>query len=197
MDNSNSSMMQREFKERDIQRMRNIIKKDYTAKTITQVGYSKLSEDHEEGDVWEENGKQWTIKNGIKQTVTRFDELKRSVNLPLVCPNCKKPMKVFNANKKMWSIHKMCLNCVTDMETKLKREGKYEEYQRNMTINGVKEHIKELEEALLDLSLNGGDEQFVTEAGDIEIWKGNDEVRQRIIQELQEYIQKLKDITNS
>ena len=83
------------------------------------------------------------------------------------------------------------------METKLKFEGKYEEYQRNMTINGVKEHIKELEEALLDLSLNGGDEQFVTEAGDIEIWKGNDEVRQRIIQELQEYIQKLKDITNS
>jgi hypothetical protein len=83
------------------------------------------------------------------------------------------------------------------METKLKREGKYEEYQRNMTINGVKEHIKELEEALLDLSLNGGDEQFVTEDGDIEIWKGNDESRKRIIQELQEYIEKLKDITSS
>ena len=106
-------------------------------------------------------------------------------------------MKVFNANKKMWSIHKMCLDCVVDMETKLKREGKYEEYQRNMIINGIKEHIKELEEALLDLSLNGGDEQFVTEAGDIEIWKGNNEVRQRIIQELQEYIEKLKDITSS
>jgi len=197
MDNSNNSMMQREFKERDIQRMRNIIKKDYTAKTVTQVGYSKSQENHEEGDVWEENGKTWTIKNGIKQTVTRFDELKRSVNLPLVCPSCKKPMKVFNANKKMWSIHKMCLDCVVDMETKLKRDGKYEEYQRNMTINGVKEHIKELEEALLDISLNGGDEQFVTEAGDIEIWKGNDEARQRIIQELQEYIEKLKDITSS
>jgi hypothetical protein len=66
-----------------------------------------------------------------------------------------------------------------------------------MTINGVKEHIKELEEALLDLSLNGGDEQFVTEDGDIEIWKGNDESRKRIIQELQEYIEKLKDITSS
>lgn len=194
---SNESMLQRDFKERDIQRMRNIIKKDYTAKTITQVGYSKSNEDHVEGDIWEENGKQWTIKNGIKQTVTRFDELKRSVNLPLVCPNCKKFMSISHANKKMWSIHKMCLNCVIDMEAELKKQGLYQEYQRSMTINGVKEHIKELEDALLDLSLNGGDEQFVTEAGDIEIWKGNDEVRQRIIQELQEYIEKLKDITSS
>ena len=81
MDNSNSSMMQREFKERDIQRMRNIIKKDYTAKTITQVGYSKSQEDHEEGDVWEENNRQWTIKNGLKQTVTKFDKLKKLVRI--------------------------------------------------------------------------------------------------------------------
>jgi len=194
---NNESMMQREFKERDIQRMRNIIKKDYTAKTGTQIGYSKTQENYEEGDILEENGKQWTIKNGIKQTVTRFDELKRSVNLPLVCPSCKKPMKIFHANKVMWSIHKMCLDCVIDMETELKKQGKFEEYSKNMKINGIKVHIKELEDALLDLSLNGGDEQFVTEAGDIEIWKGNDAARQQLIQELQEYIEKLKDITSS
>lgn len=193
----NDNTLKKEFSTRDVNRARNLITKKFGDATGIQSGYTKQVVEHSEGEVWEENGKKWTIKNGIKQTVTRFDELKRSVNLPLVCPNCKKPMKVFNANKKMWSIHKMCLDCVTDMETKLKREGKYEEYQRNMTINGVKEHIKELEEALLDLSLNGGDEQFVTEAGDIEIWKGNSEVKQRIMQELQEYIEKLKDITSS
>ncbi len=81
------NMLKREFKERDVQRMRNIIKKDYTAKTVTQVGYSKAQIEHNEGDVWEENGKKWTIKNGIKQTVTRFDELKKVLNLPLTCPN--------------------------------------------------------------------------------------------------------------
>ena len=75
------SMLKREFRERDVQRMRNIITKDYTAKTVTQVGYSKAQVDHKEGDVWEENGKKWTIKNGIKQTVTRFDKLKQTLNL--------------------------------------------------------------------------------------------------------------------
>jgi predicted fused transcriptional regulator/phosphomethylpyrimidine kinase len=59
--------------------MRNIITKDYTAKTVTQVGYSKAQVDRKEGDVWEENGKKWTIKNVIKQTVTRFDELKKVI----------------------------------------------------------------------------------------------------------------------
>ena len=45
------NMLKREFKERDVQRMRNIIKKDYTAKTVTQVGYTKAQTEHKEGDV--------------------------------------------------------------------------------------------------------------------------------------------------
>ena len=65
------SKLQREFKERDVQRMRNIIKKDYNAKTTTQIGYTKSNIEHKEGDVWEEGSKQWTLKNGVKQTITR------------------------------------------------------------------------------------------------------------------------------
>ncbi len=87
------NVLKREFKERDVQRMRNIITKDYTAKTVTQVGYSKAQIERKEGDVWEESGKKWTIKNGIKQTVTRFDKLKESINLPLTCPKCGKAIK--------------------------------------------------------------------------------------------------------
>jgi len=187
------SMLQREFKERDVQRMRNIIKKDYTAKTTTQIGYSKAQIDHKEGDIWDENGKQWTIKNGIKQTVTRFDKLKESILLPLTCPECNKAMKNHHLNKKMWPIHKMCFDCVTVMETNLKREGKYEEYARNLVNRGVKVHIKDLEDALLELALDESNEGFVTEAGDIEKWAGKGIDKQKIIQDLQEYIQKLKD----
>jgi len=187
------SMLQREFKERDVQRMRNIIKKNYTAKTTTQIGYSKAQIDHKEDDVWDENGKQWTIKNGIKQTVTRFDKLKESILLPLTCPKCNKAMKNHHLNKKMWPIHKMCFDCVIDMETELKREGKYEEYTRNLINKGVKVHIKDLEDVLLELALEESNEGFVTEAGDIEKWAGKGIDKQKIAQDLQEYIQKLKD----
>ena len=191
------SILQKEFKEKDVQRMRNIITKKYNDKTITQIGYTKSVNKHIEGDVWEENGKKWTIKGGIKQTVTRFDELKRLVIVPIVCPNCNKPMRSSHVNKVMWSIHKMCLDCVVGMETKLKKDGKYQEYEKNMIINGIRSHIRDLETALLDISLNGINESYVTEAGDIEEWKGNNNHHQQIIIELQNYIQKLKDITDS
>jgi bacterioferritin-associated ferredoxin len=187
------SMLQREFKERDVQRMRNIITKDYTAKTTTQIGYSKAQIDHKEGDVWEENGKKWTIKNGIKQTVTRFDKLKEAINLPLSCPKCGKAMKNHNLNKKMWSIHKMCFDCVVIMETELKRTGQFEEYARNLTTRGIKSYINELEEVILEIALEETNEGFVTEDGDIEKWAGKGIDKQKITTEIQEYIQKLKE----
>lgn len=186
------NMLKREFKERDVQRMRNIITKNYNDKTTTQIGYSKVQIDHKEGDVWDEDGKKWTIKNGIKQTVTRFDELKKIVTLPIICPKCSKAMKSTSLNKKMWPIHKMCFDCVIVMETKLKLTGHYEEYVKNLVKGGVKVHIKDLEDALLDLT-SERNEDFITEAGDIEKWAGKGMDNQKITEDIQEYIQKLKD----
>ena len=195
---ANESMLQKDFKQRDVQRMRNLITKNYGDKTVTQAGYTKEYTERKEGDVWEENGKQWTIKNGLKQTITRLDNIKKSLMLPLTCPNCGKPVKNNTLNKKMWPIHKMCFDCVIVMETKLKREGKFEEYERNMTRRGIETYIKELEDALLELSLSTTeDESIVTESGDIEHWVGGNIDKQKIIQDLQEYVQKLKDIVNS
>jgi bacterioferritin-associated ferredoxin len=186
------NMLKREFRERDVQRMRNIITKDYTAKTTTQVGYSKAQIDHKEGDIWEENDKQWTIKNGIKQTVTRLDKLKQTLNLPLTCPKCGKAMKNHNLNKKMWSIHKICFDCVITIETELKRTGQYEDYARSLTTRDVKAYIKDLEDALLDMA-SESNESFVTEAGDIEKWGGNGLGNKKLTQDLQEYIEELKN----
>ena len=190
------SQLKREFNQRDVQRMRNIITKNYTAKTTTQIGYTKAHIDHQEGDVWEEDGKKWTLKNGIKQTVTRFDEIKKVINLPLSCPKCSKAMKSTSLNKKMWPIHKMCFDCVITMETNLKREGKFEEYVRELTTRGVKTYIKDLEEALIDMA-SESNESFVTEAGDIEKWAGKGVDNVKLTEELQEYIQKLKDHVDS
>ena len=189
------SQLQREFKERDVQRMRNIIKKDYTAKTTTQVGYTKSHTDYKEGDVWEEDGKKWTLKNGIKQTVTRFDEIKKVINLPLSCPKCSKAMKSTLLNKKMWSIHKMCFDCVLDIETELKRTGQYEQYVLDIVSKGAKNYIKDLEDALMDL-VSQTNEGFVTEAGDIEKWAGKGVDTDKMTKEIQEHIQKLKDHVN-
>lgn len=189
---SNDNVLKKEFNTRDVQRMRNIITKDYSAKTSTQIGYTKEYVEHKEGDVWEENGKQWTIKNGIKQTVTKLDAVRKRVTMPLNCPQCKAPMKN-RLDKTMYPIHSMCFDCVIKHETKLKTEGKFEEYQLNINKQGLTYHLKEMENILLELLMNNNEESFVTEGGDIETWKGNDALKQSAIKDLQEYIQKIKD----
>ncbi len=56
---------------------------------------------------------------------------------------------------------------------------------------GVEYHIKEMEGVLLELLMNNS-EQFVTENGEIEEWKGKG-LNNQFVQDIQEYIQKLKD----
>ena len=142
-------MLNKEFKRKDVERMRNLIKGKSGESAETQIGFTSKKEDHKEGDVWEENGKQWTIKDGIKQTATKLDKVKKEAILPLFCPNCKSLMKN-QLDPKMYKIHKMCFDCVIDMEAKLKLEGKYEEYERNIIANNAEAYLDDLEQYLLE-----------------------------------------------
>jgi len=184
------SQLKREFSQRDVQRMRNLITGDLGGKTQSQVGYTKTQIEHTEGDIWEENGRKWTIKNGIKQTVTKYDTLKRLVTLPLLCPNCGRPMKDNRYNKEMWAIHKTCFDCVIEYETKLRQEGKFEEYQCNI-LNANKDAVLDETLEAIDAWANVKD-TFVNEAGDVENWGGGT-VNKNEVTKLKEYIQELKN----
>jgi hypothetical protein len=190
------NLLKKEFRTRDVQRMRNIISKKAGDKTGVQVGYTTDYVERKEGDVWEERGKKWTIKNGIKQTVTRFDAIKKQIFTPITCPNCNKPMTKGHFDKYMFKIHQKCSDCVIDYETKLKVRGEYKEYEQNMIKQGVTYHIKEMENVLLELLMGQSGESYVTEAGDIEEWKGKS-LDNQFIKDIQEYIQKLKDAMNA
>lgn len=190
------NLLKKEFRTRDVQRMRNIISKKAGDKTGVQVGYTADYVEHKEGDVWEERGKKWTIKNGIKQTVTRFDNIKKQIFTPITCPSCNKPMTKGHFDKYMFKIHQKCSDCVIDYETKLKVRGEYKEYEQNMIRQGVTYHIKEMENVLLELLMAQSGESYVTEAGDIEEWKGKS-LDNQFVKDIQEYIQKLKDAMNA
>ena len=187
------SRLMKDWKQSDVQRMRNILTKKHGDKTVTQVGYTKEQVDRNEGDIWEENGKTWTIKNSIKMTITKLDLVKSTLQMPLTCPECKRAMNKGRLDKHMYSIHKKCSDCVISHETELKRAGKFEEYQKIILSRGVEFHIKEMEDILLELSLGINEDSFVTENGDIEEWKGKGINEQEITKDVQEYIQKLKD----
>lgn len=185
------SNLRKEFSKRDVQRMRNIITGNAGASTGTQVGYTKQSQDYQEGDIWEENGKQWTIKNGIKQTITKFDNLKKYHILPLACPVCEKAFKNNDINKKMWAIHQKCFDCVTKMETEIKRNGKWDEYEKQMMNNNKNAMLDDFEASFKDF-MESKTESYVTEQGDVETWGGG-KVNEEEIKNVKEYIKKLRE----
>ena len=191
---SKDSLLKKEFKQSDVQRARNLINKDFTKKTKFQVGYQKKFNHHEEGDIWEENGKSWTIKNGIKQNITKLDKVKRQIRVPLSCPKCGKSLKHY-LHKNCYKISGMCMNCYIDFESTLKQKGLFKEHTAMMKKGNLKYYIKGMESVLEDVKDLDNFDSYVTEQGDIEDWKVNKSaVKEKEIEKISEYLDLMKSM---
>lgn len=180
------SLLKKEFKQKDINRARNLITKDFSGKTVDGIGYQKAYEHHQEGDIWEENGRQWTIKNGIKQNITKLDAAKKALQVPLKCPKCRGSMN-YHLSQKMYKIHKMCFDCVINYESQLRKAGLYEAYERAMIQGSLKAFLGDMEAFILD-QVNTID-TFVTEQGDIEDWANNkSRTNNKLSEDLQDFL---------
>ncbi len=60
------SVLKKDFKQKDVQRLRNLVQGKHDEKTTVSVGYERKKDFHVEDDIWEEDGRTWTIQNGIK-----------------------------------------------------------------------------------------------------------------------------------
>ena len=183
-------MLNKEFKRKDVERMRNLIKGNVNESAELQVGYTSKKESYKEGDIWEEGGKKWTIKDGIKQTYTKLDKARKEATLPLFCPNCGSLMKK-RLDTKMYNIHKKCFDCVVEMEHKLRIEGKYNEYQKNIVADNANDYVNHLESYLME-ALNTSNNQYVSERGEIERWKGGVD-KEKLTTEIKQAISEFKD----
>ena len=184
------SLLKKEFKSKDVNRARNLITKDFSGKTVDGIGYSKAQVAYKEGDIWEENGRSWTIKDGIRQNITKLDAAKKALQTPLACPKCKGSMKHHLAQK-MYKIHKMCFECVIDYEAELRKAGLYESYEKNMMQGSMKAFARDVEQWVLETVMST--DTFVTEQGDVEDWNSNNkEFETRLNTNLQQYLKHLK-----
>ena len=185
-------MLKKEFKRKDVDRARNLLMGKSGASSETQVGYEKKRVDYKEGDVWVENKKTWTIKDGIKQTVSKMDAIKKEIFMPLCCPKCSKVMKS-QLDKPNYKIHKMCFNCVIDFEHELKKTGKWEEYERNIKNDEIDNRIKEFKLWVKE-KIEEGNEGFVSESGEVEKWVGKVNIArvEEHIEDVVKYLESLK-----
>ena len=162
--------LKKEFSKKEVTRMRNLIKGKKGSSTQTQVGFKQSQGDYKEGDIWESDGRQWTIKDGIKQNITKLDKAKKAHMMPLFCPNCNNVMNKRN-DSAFYNIHKMCFDCVNIMESRMAKEGTFEEYEKKIKNNEIDNMIKDFK-AFIEYKLTEGSQGYVAENGDIERWIG-------------------------
>jgi|TARA_R110000782_G_scaffold94042_1_gene177680 hypothetical protein len=186
------NVLKKEFSKKDVNRARNLIAGNDNSRTSQGIGYTKKNEHHEEGDVWEEDGREWTIKNGLKQNITKMDKFRKMGKLPLFCPECNTLMKN-NLDKKVFPSYQKCFTCIVDYENELRKQGKSEEYFNDLHNQNIERTIEKYKNFVID-SMKESNSNFVTEAGDVENWKGgfNEAEVSRNLQEGLEFLEGLK-----
>ena len=180
--------------ESKVQRMRNIVSGDYSAKTKIRSGYTKKRVIRKEGDIWEENKKTWTIKNGIKQTVNKLDKIRVENTIPLCCPKCTKRMKKAQ-DKFAYSHFKFCMDCLATFETGIKKLGRenWFKYKRKIQDANFKSWLKEVGEEYSDFLNSRNSKTMISEAGDIEDWstgQSTAELQKRFDEEIKNIMEK-------
>tara|TARA_B100000959_G_scaffold213640_1_gene224799 strand:- start:1508 stop:2044 length:537 start_codon:yes stop_codon:yes gene_type:complete len=72
-----------------------------------------------------------------------------SARMPLFCPECNKVMKK-RLDNKMWMLYNHCFECQIEFENTLMVEGKFDEWQKEKTIQNAKAYISEVRNELDD-----------------------------------------------
>ena len=81
--------------------------------------------------------------------IPKMTEIMQDVRMPSFCKKCKKIMKK-QLDNKFWNLYGHCMDCQIKFETKLRFEGKYEEWEEKKILRNkiafVKEQIQSVEE---------------------------------------------------
>lgn len=176
--------LKKEFSEEQIQRMRNLIKGKYGNKVTNQVETKSYRVKRKEGDIWQENGETWTIKDGIQETINPYDEIYKSMMIPLTCPSCGTIMNK-KLDKVYYPIHENCFNCEVDKRDALEKEGKLDEYLKPKKEDFLDKSFEEFESFIRNKVAT--DINDAAENGDEQNYQGGYD-----IDAVEEYIQKAR-----
>jgi hypothetical protein len=175
----------------------------------TTIGWTKSEENHNVGDVWEdefykyEKKEGYTIKTGKNHEA--LQEIRNYLNLKKECsnPSCKKHKKTKN-DEKLIQKTSYCINCLADIEHNFRGAGIWKEYEEfriytRMIVEG-KIKLEELKQSINEIKPYY---EFINEDGSVEKWslpKSVEEVKVEIQEmidngeiELKEIVQKRND----
>jgi len=116
----------------------------YADKIIVGQYTGEIEPERKEGDFWKDrDGKQWTMKKGIKQSISPLQDAKT----PWWCPQCGKPMDTLDV--KTFRAATKCFDCVAREETELKSSGRWEKHKEKKMLEN---HIDWLKDRIIELT---------------------------------------------
>lgn len=131
------------------------IVKDYLAgvRPFTQVGYTgDVNHYRENGEKWIDiHGVEWEKRDGksIRLTRTQGDIIREAIGDGQSCKKCKLQLKWGNRqDSKLIRRTGLCVECLTDYETKLRILGLYEAYERYHLASHELGYLKEAKEKI-------------------------------------------------
>ena len=158
----------------------------FQTKKTTGFSDAKLvaqkNERHAIGDIWEETNSTGNIfvieqRDGYRIRKTKNSEIFQELRDDLKSfTNCRKETctcpGTHRLDKKMQVIHKMCFDCVIDMEHEMKKAGTYEEYSKNKIRENALAWLASAERdvAMLKQTYTQAAKFVTNSEGEIETW---------------------------
>jgi len=143
---------------------------DYQRKKIDSSNIKR-----EVGEIWEEENEfgdmvTWEQKEGYRIKNPRSWTISEPT-YPNCKPECADKVK-FKLDEKYSLIYGMCTDCALEFETKLKIQGKWEEFERKKMLENAKSFFKDMDGLVEETKKRMEKVEFVNENGSIEDWTG-------------------------
>ena len=188
----------------NIKAIRQMLDGTHRTQTRTKIGFTdteisaEKNKKREVGEIWEEydeygnlvciweQKKGYRVKTGVhKEAVDQIREYLNSY------PNCLDDCKTTNFTKldqRFRAKFGRCADCQFRIETRLKAEGKFKDYEREQMLANAESFFKQAD-VELDIVAQQleGEIHFANVGGDMEKWSGDAGMSKKIREEYEEY----------
>ena len=182
-----------------VQDVKELLKGNHASQNVIQVGYDGEVEEkitRKIGDRWtDSDGNEWEQKEGYSIKLGK-DWQQELHSYLTTFPNCRKetctctlPKRI---DEKMRMIHGMCLDCVTEMEHKIRLEGKWDEYEQSKMKENALAWLAEAEKDKNLIAEELSKAEFVNSFGDVEKWDTN-KTKEELLTKIEDEFQKFRE----
>lgn len=146
-----------------------------TKKSISTYAVKKDDTKRAVGERWTDaNGVVWEQREGFRiqgvDRAERMAEIRQYLQGATVCPECNTKMTHRN-DKKYYNIHKKCMECSVKMETQMRIDGTWKDYERKKVLENVKAWLRDAEVEMEIVKREIAKDSYVNSDGTLEKWE--------------------------